>query len=233
MEPADGESHYGERLIRLPGPTVVYRRPVLSGSLPTRNTLGLPQLGILYLCPQTPFKFHPDFDPALLAILKAVPASHLVLTAGQDANTMALVKSRLIGPCPELANRIHILGPLCHSDFVGLFELCDVVLDPFHYSGGNTALEAFASGTPTVTWPGKFMRARHTAGFYRLMGIADAVARDHDHYIELARRFGADPLARSLLRARIRAASAILYDNEDGVRAMESLVRKEGASWGE
>jgi protein O-GlcNAc transferase len=232
MEPADGESHYGERLIRLPGPTVVYPRPVLTCSPPTRSTLGLPQQGILYLCPQTPFKFHPDFDRALREILKAVPASHLVLAAGENAVTIALVKARITGPRPELADRIHILGPLSHSDFLGLFELCDVALDPFHYSGGNTALEAFASGTPIVTWPGKFMRARHTAGFYRLMGIADAVARDHDHYIELACRLGTDALMRSELRARIRSASRILYDNQDGVRAIENLVREEIVTWG-
>jgi predicted O-linked N-acetylglucosamine transferase (SPINDLY family) len=96
-----------------------------------------------------------------------------------------------------------------------------------HYSGGNTSLEAFANGTPIVTWPGKFMRARHTAGFYRLMGIADAVARDHDHYIELAIHLGTDANARSELRARIRTASAILYDNEDGVRAIENLIRED------
>ena len=227
MEPTDGESHYGERLIRLPGPTVVYARPLPPRSLLSRRSLGLPQHAPLYLCPQTPFKFHPDFDRVLVQILQAVPASHLVLAAGKDTETMALVKSRMTGFSPEVADRIHILGPLSHAEFVHLFQLCDLTLDPLHYSGGNTSLEAFANGTPIVTWPGKFMRARHTAGFYRLMGIADAVARDHDHYIELAIHLGTDANARSELRARIRTASAILYDNEDGVRAIENLIRED------
>ena len=233
MEPADGESHYGEQLIRLPGPTVVYGRPLPSQSLPSRARLRLPPRGVLCLCPQTAFKFHPDFDCALVRILRGVPTSHLVLTAGQDAVSMALVKARLAAHCPELADRIHILGPLSHSEFTGLFETCDLTLDPFHSSGGNTSLEAFASGTPIITWPGKFMRARHTAGFYRLMGIADTVARDHDHYIELAILLCTDAEARAELRGKIRKASAILYDNEDGVRAVEEFIREQIATWSE
>ena len=231
MEPDDGEAHYGERLIRLPGPTVVYPRPTPTQPLPSRHALGLPERGVLYLCPQTPFKFHPDFDPAVVRILHSLPTSHLILVAGGEAEAMGRVKTRITRPCPELADRIHILQPLRHSEFVALFEVCDVVLDPFHYSGGNTSLEAFASGSPIITWPGKFMRARHTAGFYRLMGIVDAVARDHDHYVELAIHFGNDAQARAELRSRIRAASSILYDNLDGVRAMESFIRQEAGTW--
>ena len=232
MEPADGESHYGERLIRLPGPTVVYPRPAAAQSLVSRRSLGLPEVGVLYLCPQTPFKFHPDFDPALVSILQAVPTSHLVFVAGGEPDAMARVKTRLVQPCPKLADRIHILPPLTHSEFVALFEVCDVVLDPFHYSGGNTSLEAFVSGCPIVTWPGKFMRARHTAGFYRLMGVTDAVARDHDHYIKLAIHFGTDARSRAELRGRIRAASSIVYDSVVGVRAMENFIKEEVGSWG-
>ncbi len=229
MEPADGESHYGERLIRLPGPTVVYPRPAAQ-SVPTRRSLGLPEVGVLYLCPQTPFKFHPDFDRAVIRILQAAPTSHLVLVSGGEPDAMARVRTRMVQPCPTLAERIHILPPVAHSEFVALFAVCDVVLDPFHYSGGNTSLEAFASGCPIVTWPGKFMRARHAAGFYRLMGVTDAVARDHDHYIELAIQLGNDANARAQLRSKIREANSILYDNVDGVRAMESFIKEEVAS---
>jgi predicted O-linked N-acetylglucosamine transferase (SPINDLY family) len=230
MEPPDGESHYGERLIRLPGPTVVYSRPQPQDGV-SRSRLRLPPDGVLYLCPQTPFKFHPDFDRALAEILRAVPGSYLILTAGGETAAMERVKTRIAKSCPESAARIQILGSLSRTEFVSLFEVCDVVLDPFHYSGGNTSLEAFASGTPTVTWPGTFMRARHTAGFYRLMDLPDLVARDHDHYIELAIRLGIDVAARTALREKIRDAAGALYDQEDGVRAIEQFVREEHAGW--
>ena len=126
---------------------------------------------------------------------------------------MARVKTRMVQLCPQLAERIHILPPLAHSEFVALFEVCDVVLDPFHYSGGNTSLEAFPSGSPIVTWPGKVHAGTSYAGLYRLMGITDAIARDHDHYIQLAIHFGNDAHARAELRGRIRVANSILYDN--------------------
>ena len=85
---------------------------------------------------------------------------------------------RLTRAAPDVAPRIVLLPALNRTDFVALLAASDVMLDPLHYSGGNTSLEAFSVGTPIVTWPGAFMRGRHTHGFYRLMGLDDCVARD-------------------------------------------------------
>lgn len=231
MEADEGESHYSERLIRLPGATVVYPRPNAPSPLPSRQDLNLPSQGVLYLCPQTPYKFHPDFDGALARILDGTPGSHLILTAGWEEEAMALVKKRITGHAPNLADRIHILGPLDRPNFLAVLCLCDVVLDPFHYSGGHTTLEAFACARSVVTWPGKFMRASHTAGFYRLMELADNIAEDHDHYVDLAVRLGTDPCLRQAFGERIRAASPVLYGNTDGVRALERFILDELRNW--
>jgi len=98
------------------------------------------------------------------------------------------------------------------------------MLDPLHYSGGNTSLEAVAVGTPIVTWPGAFMRGRHTHGFYRLMGVADCIARDADDYVAIALRLGTDPAWRNEVGRRIRDASVVLYENTDTVRALEDFL---------
>lgn len=227
MEPEDGDSHYTERLVRLPGPTVLFPKPQPPEPLPDRASLGLPATGTLYLCPQSPFKFHPDFDDVLARILTAVPDGHLILTAGWEQELMAKVKARIAARAPAVAERIHILGSLKRPDFHALFCLCDVVLDPLHYSGGHTALEAFAFGAPTVTWPGTFMRARHTAGFYQLMGIDNAIARDHDHYVELAVQLGLQVEARKTLSQKILTRNDVLYNNHEGARALECFVQEQ------
>jgi predicted O-linked N-acetylglucosamine transferase (SPINDLY family) len=182
----------------------------------------LPATGTLFLCPQTPQKFHPDFDVVLHRILEADPTSHLVLTAGWSARPMAVVTRRLLADAPHLASRVHVLGPMNRQSFIGLCQACDIILDPLHYSGGNSSLEAFASGAPVVTWPGRVMRARHSYGFYQLMGVSEGVAADHNDYVRLALRWSGNAEERALLRRRLHERSARLYEDDRPVRAMEA-----------
>ncbi len=224
MEPDDGAAQYSERLVPLPGLLAVYPRPIPPAPGKSRAALGLPERGFLYLCPQTPYKFHPDFDTALIRILRGVAGSHLILTAGWEQAAMQRVADRLLAQAPDLAQRLHILGPLSRPDFLTLFQHAGLVLDPFHYSGGNTALEAFACGSPILTWPGAAMRARHTAGFYRLMEIKELTARDHDHYVDQAILLGTTPQRLEELSHEILKRSAVLFNNHDSIPAFEDFI---------
>jgi len=224
MEPAAGEAHYSERLVRLPGPTLYYPRPGFDVRLKRRDELGLDEAAHLYTCPQSLFKFHPDFDAVLAAILRRDPAGRLVLVRGADRHLDDRLIARLTRAAPDIAARIVVLPTLSRADFVALLAASDVMLDPLHYSGGNTSLEAFSVGTPIVTWPGDFMRGRHTYGFYRLMGLNDCIARDPDHYVALAHRLGTDPAWRGAVSRRIIEASGVLYENLESVRALEAFL---------
>lgn len=224
MEPEDGEAHYSERLIRLPGPTVCYRRPQLAEPRKTRIDFGLPAESRLYLCPQSLFKIHPDYDEALIAILRRDRDGILVFVdpRGQGA---ALVQ-RLAAKGPDVAGRIRLLPGLAAANFIALTADADVMLDPFHYSGGKTSLEALAFGTPVVTWPGAFMRGRHTLGFYKLMGLDDCVATDPADYVDRAVRLGTDPLLRGQVRQRILERCGVLFDDEASIRAIEDFFQE-------
>jgi protein O-GlcNAc transferase len=220
MEPAGAEAHYTEELVRLPGPTVYYPRPVFEARLKSRAELGLDPAAHLYVCPQSLFKFHPDFDATLIDILERDDAGRLVLIQGAHAHIDDLLIRRL----GRLAGRIVLMPMLSRSDFIALLAACDVMLDPLHYSGGNTSLEAFAVGTPIVTWPGAFMRGRHTYGFYKLMGLDQCVARDAADYVAIAVRLGTDPAWRAEVSRAILAANGVLYENADTVRAIENFL---------
>ncbi len=224
MEPDEAQEHYDERLVRLPGIGSWVRRPERPQAVPAAADYGLPDDALLYLCPQTPQKFHPDFDAVIRRILAAEPRAHLVLTAGSAGPAMAAVCRRMLGPAPELAPRLHILGPLDRPRFIGLMCLADVLLDPLHYSGGHTTLEAFSCGAPVVTWPGRHLRARHSFGLYRLIGIMDCVAPDLESYVDIALMLGRDRQRRTDLRRRIAEASPVLYEDDMAVRAFEAFL---------
>lgn len=224
MESEDGEAQYSERLVRLPGPTVCYRRPQLDEPRKTRIDFGLPAEARLYLCPQSLFKIHPDYDEALIAILRRDRGGILVFVdpRGQGAPLLR----RLGAKGPDVADRIRLLPGLGAADFIAITADADVMLDPFHYSGGKTSLEALAFGTPVVTWPGAFMRGRHTLGFYKLMGLDDCVARDPADYVDRAVRLGTDPALRAQVRRRILERCGVLFDDEASIRAIERFFQE-------
>jgi predicted O-linked N-acetylglucosamine transferase (SPINDLY family) len=126
--------------------------------------------------------------------------------------------------CDSFIGGTVLIGGVGNADFLAVMAACDVMLDPLHYSGGNTSLEAFSRGTPIVTWPGAFMRARHTLGFYRLMGMDDLVARDWDHYVELALRLGTDRAFQDSMRARILERCPVLFSCAASVVAIEDAL---------
>jgi predicted O-linked N-acetylglucosamine transferase (SPINDLY family) len=99
--------------------------------------------------------------------------------------------------------------------------IADVLLDPFHWSGGNISHDALAFGTPIVTLPGAYMRGRVTCGCYKQMGVMDCVASTMEEYVALAVRLGTDSACREQVKAKILAANGALYENINAVREME------------
>jgi protein O-GlcNAc transferase len=224
MEPGGAERHYSETLVRLPGPTIHYARPSLPARLKPRSAFGLPEDAHVYVCPQSLFKIHPDFDRALVELLRRDTQGLVVLLSGRDRNLDDLLRRRIAQVGPEVVGRIRFLRQMPLADFLSLVTVSDVMLDPLHYSGGNTSLEAFALGTPIVTWPGEFMRGRHTHGFYKLMDLDDCVASDHEDYVEIALRLGRDKDFRRHVTRRVLDRVPALFEHAPSVSAIEDVL---------
>ncbi|CAA7621748.1 hypothetical protein [Magnetospirillum sp. SS-4] len=224
MEPAGGEAQYSETLVRLPGPFPCYARPPIGPSCKARADFGLDEAANCYFIPQSLFKFHPDFDDVLARIADRDDDAVIVLIADRSESITRDLLARLDRRRPGLSARLHLVRRMGVADLLRLMQVSDVILDPIHYSGGNTSLEAFSIGTPIVTWPGRFMRGRVTCGFYLAMGILDPIARDFDQYVDLALRYGRDRAAAADLRRRILAANQVLYDSTVALRALEDRL---------
>jgi predicted O-linked N-acetylglucosamine transferase (SPINDLY family) len=123
----------------------------------------------------------------------------------------------------ERIHRVIVLPRQPLESILNLLRLADAVLDPIHWCGGVTALEAFAVGSPLVTLPGRFLRGRIAYACYCRMGIRDCVAADADDYVRLAVRLGKDSAWRASLRTRILAANHVLFENAGAVRELEQF----------
>ena len=226
IEPEDAEDHYTERLIRLNRIPCFYSPLHAPIRVPDRLALGLPESGTLYGCPQSLFKFHPDFDAVLGAIAEGDPTGYIVILAGKVPTWAELLRTRWANTYPILLDRTLFLPMLPHDRFMALMAHIDVLLDPLHFGSGNTLYEGMAYGTPVVTWPGRFMRGRIVAGAYRQMGIADApIAESIEEYAALALALGRDPARRQRLRrASIVAAARELFADTRAVREFETFL---------
>lgn len=223
FEIEDAQAHYSEKLFKLHnlGTLAYYYRPRLPDLLKKREAYGLPADAHLYICPQTLFKFHPDFDAMLGNILRADPDGRLVLIEGKFPHWGELLRQRLTRTLPDVLNRILWLPAQKGDDFINLLAICDVMLDTPHFNGMNTSLEAFAAGTPVVTLPMLLQRGRHTFGMYAKMGIDDCIARDPQDYVKIAVQIGTDPSYRRELRDRILKANTALYEDSRVVQEFE------------
>lgn len=230
-EPPDAQRHYSEQLVLLdPGP-FLFEHPVLPAVSKGRADLGLPPGGRLYLCPMMLQKIHPDFDQAVEGILKRDPHGYVVFFAHAKFGWERLLQARFEKSISsDVIDRVIFL-PWLHnrSDFISINALADVVLDPFHFGIGSTAIATFAVGAPMVTWPGKFLRGRVGLSFCRLLGLDECVATSHDDFVARAVRLASDRELQATVRTTILANKDRFFDNRQAVESICNFFRAIGA----
>ena len=228
MEPPHASAHYRETLLALPGIGVRYRAPDCTKAA-ARNALGLPQGKHLYLCPQSLCKIHPDNDAIFLDLVERDPDALIVFFAGQSSGqTQAFgkrlesgLRARNVPPRRQMT----FLPRMSREDFLSVMHVCDVMIDTLRWSGGNTTLDALSSTLPVVTLEGRFMRGRQTAAMLRIVGAEELIARDRDHYIELALKVAGDPICRAKLSERIRCGLPQLFDRSEPIAALAQTLQ--------
>jgi predicted O-linked N-acetylglucosamine transferase (SPINDLY family) len=100
------------------------------------------------------------------------------------------------------------------------------VLDTPHFNGMNSSLEAFAVGTPIVTWPGTLQRMRHTAGMYAAMGIEGLCASSDHEYIRLALEMACDRDKRTAYARAIGEREPALFEDVRVVGGYEAFFQQ-------
>ena len=89
------------------------------------------------------------------------PAPLLVLFHGQNASpepsrqVVERLAAALAARGVPAHGQLRVLPQMTPTDFRRTLLALDVVVDPPHWSGGNTALDALAMGVPVVTMPGE------------------------------------------------------------------------------
>ncbi|HKE40969.1 MAG TPA: tetratricopeptide repeat protein [Casimicrobiaceae bacterium] len=228
MEPPEGQQHYTERLVRLPGIGTRFARPVLPARA-EREAYSLPREATLLLCPQSLFKIHPDNDTIFARVLASNPSAVLVLFAGRHPAITDQFMRRLQrcfdGYGIAIRERTRVLPQLDHEGYLSINLACDAMLDTLHWSGGQTSVDALDCGLPVVTLPGALMRGRQSYGMLKLIGVEELIATDVEDYLRIANRLCGDPAWRASLSQRIRERCGRLFDDAEPIAALEAFYR--------
>lgn len=225
-EPPDAQSHYSESLVLLKRFSMFCYRPEMPEKPSSRKQFTLPEDCNLYVCPQTLFKFHPDFDEAIGSILRRDPHGLLILFETKQGYLTKLLRNRFMRTFPDVMDRVRFLPRMPKREYFAFLQIVDVLLDTPHFTGGFTSLLAFAFGIPIVTWPGEFMCGRLTLGFYKQMGVMDCVADDAQSYADIANRLVNDTDWRSEIKNKILKSAHVLYEDMEAIHELERFFER-------
>jgi len=236
MEPENGQEHYSERLIRLPGIGIYFPRPVIPRAIldKKRADFGLAEDRTVYLCCQSLPKYLPQHDDLFARIAKRLPAAQFIFLTWHEG-LGEVFKARLARAFAAeglKAPEHYVVRPgLDYHDYLNLLLVSDVFLDSLNWSGGLTALDAIAYGLPMVTLPGEYMRGRQSYGMLTQLGVTETIARDKDQYVELAVELGRDKQRRKTVSERMLAAHGQLFADMESVRGLEVFYRRVVSEW--
>ncbi|MCE2664397.1 MAG: hypothetical protein LW716_17305 [Microcystis sp. 53602_E8] len=229
MEPAQGDNHYSEKLIRLSNLGIAYAKPSLPPQRKTRLEMGLNEDKIIYLNCQSLFKYLPENDDIFPRIAQQVPNSQFIFICHRSEFVTHCFQSRLSQAFNKYGLNWQDYGVMMpqleQNDYFQLNLLADIYLDNLSWSGGNTTLEAIACQLPVVTCPGEFMRGRHSYAILKKLGITETIATDKNHYIEIAIRLGLDNQWRQTIKDYTKMNIDTVFNDRTSVESLERFYQ--------
>lgn len=235
MEPANGQDHYSETLVRLPNLAHCYSKQQhdmlhAGPRKKTRADFGLRQDAVIYLCSQSLFKYLPRDDQLFVDIARRVPNAQFVFLAISSVHVvqrfMARIDRAFTQAGLQAKNHCVMLQRQSPEDYLWLNRVADVFLDNPSWSGNNTTHAALDCHLPVVTLPTEFMRGRHSYAILRMLGATDTITSTRESYVETAARLGLDSEWRDGVTRDMIARLDAVYEDVSCVRALEEFYQQ-------
>jgi len=225
--PAGREAQFTERVWRLPQTRLCFTPPALDR--PVAPLPGLARGHVTYCCFNSLSKIGEAVVASWAAILGRTRGSRLYLKARQlqyPAICRAVQKrfaAHGIGP-----ERLILEGPSSRADYLASYDLADIALDPFPYTGATTSVEAMWMGVPVLTLAGDLLVARQGVGLLANAGLSRWIASDPDQYIELAVAHASDLAGLAALRSglRPRVLASPIFDGAGFARRLDEALHE-------
>lgn len=232
IAPPGVETHYTERLVRLPGAYQVNdRKRAVADPGPTRQDCGLPDNAVVLCSFNGQQKVTPAMFEIWARVLAAVPNSVLWLYCDHPlaaGNLRREAAARGLDP-----TRLVIAGKLPPDQHLARQRHADLFLDTLPYNAHTTCSDALWMGLPVLTCPGRAFAGRVAASLLTAMGLPDLIATDLADYETKAISLARDPARLSALRQRLIASrpTAPLFDTTLFTRNLETAYQQMWQRW--
>jgi protein O-GlcNAc transferase len=201
------DSHYSEKLWRLPKTMWCYRPPV---NIPAE------EVPPCVRDPKQPFTFGSFNNCSKMSeltfrmwakVLHATPGSRLLLKASAmaDDNTKQIILSRFAKqdiPAERIAMVPQLVDLAKHFAYYGNIDLA---LDTYTYNGTTTTCEAMWMNVPVVTMVGDMHISRVGASLLTNMGLPQLVTHTEEEFVKVASGYAHNRDALVALRKGLRA----------------------------
>jgi len=219
----NSEKFYSEKFLIIDKLPMIYNKPIIENKLDDKDI----SKKNIYSCPQTLFKFHPDFDDYLFDILKKDKKGILYLL--KDTHKIYYLK--LLERFKKNKNfdseRVIFLDPLNLNQFIDHLGTSSVLLDPIYFGSGNSFHESMFYGTQTVTCPTKYIKSRIVSAAYIQMEVKDPpIVKDKDDYVSKAIEIANDKNILSRKKYYQQAANEKLFNTVDVGEKFNSILKK-------
>ena len=219
----NSDKFYTEKFLIIDKLPMIYNKPNIKNKL---NDKDLSKKNI-YSCPQTLFKFHPDFDDYLFYILKRDKKAILYLL--KDTHKVYYLKllERFKRNKNFDPNRVIFLDPLNLNQFINHLGTSSVLLDPIYFGSGNSFHESMFYGTQTVTLPTKYIKSRIVSAAYKQMEVKNPpIVKNKDDYVDRAIEIANDENILDRKKYYQQAANEKLFNTEDVGEKFNSILKK-------
>jgi protein O-GlcNAc transferase len=208
--PSSDETQYTERVWRLPQTRWCFTEPE---GAPARGDLPFDRNGFVTFGVFNHYrKFTPQLVDCWCSILKAIPDARLIVknNAFREAQFIDQATATLVSRGID-RSRLILEGPESRSLFLARLNEVDISLDTFPAAGGLTTLDSLWMGVPVVACQGQDMLSRQSGLILGNLGLHSWLARDADHYVELAvdkaSQLGAIRVMRPQLRSQLQRSA--------------------------
>ena len=150
-------------------------------------------------------KLTPDTIALWARAMAAVPDSRMMLKAPsfQDPGVVSRYRDLFAGQ-GIIHDRLEFRGPTALDEMMQEYAEIDVALDPIHYGGGTTTLQAMWMGVPVLTMKGDKFASRMGASFMQAGGLDEFVAHSSEEFVQQAKAVAADRAALVSLKQGMR-----------------------------
>lgn len=221
--PAEQESAYAERILRLPHCYQPNDRKRPLAEPLSRAKYGLPDEGFVFCCFNQAVKITPEIFACWMSLLRRVPHSVLWLAEDNRHATRNLTEAaREHGLAPE---RLVFSPRLPYAQHLARYRAADLALDTFPYTSHTTASDALWSECPLIALCGETFAARVSGSILTACGLPELITYSLPDYEEAAYRFASDTDFAHRMRARLSSAKAgaPLFDSAAFTRNLERL----------